>query len=65
MSYHTDPPYDEDVLYRRACEHVERTNRCSLIDLQRTFKIGFKTALRLIDRMEENGVVSPPPDSMN
>lgn len=64
-SYHSDPPYDEDALFRRACEHVERTQKCSVVDLQLTFRIGFNTATRLIERMMENGVVKAPPDKLN
>ena len=55
----------EDELFRRACEHVTRTGRCSVIDLQRTFKIGVMKAFRIIERMEENGVISVPEDKLN
>lgn len=55
----------EDELFRRACEHVTWTGRCSVIDLQRTFRIGVMKAFRLIEKMEQNGVISPPRDQLN
>lgn len=56
---------DEDVLYRRVCEHVERTRRCSVTDIQLSFRIGVQLAFRLIDRMVDNGVISAPPNRIN
>ena len=54
----------KDRLYREACAHVERSGRCSTSDLQRTFRLGYNRASRLVERMEREGFVSPPPGSI-
>lgn len=56
------PASDEDRLYPLVREHVTRTGRCSISNIQLTFQIGYNHATRLIERMEREGVVSPPPD---
>ncbi len=48
-----------DDLYRQAVEEVRRTGRASVSLLQRRLRIGYSRAARLIDEMEENGVVGP------
>lgn len=64
-SYHDDPPYDEEVLYRRACEWAVKHPSFSTWRLQLHFKIGYNLATRLLDRMVENGVISLPPGHLN
>jgi S-DNA-T family DNA segregation ATPase FtsK/SpoIIIE len=48
-----------DELYEQAVEMVRRLNRASVSLLQRRLRIGYTRAARLIDMMEERGVVGP------
>jgi S-DNA-T family DNA segregation ATPase FtsK/SpoIIIE len=50
----------EDTLYDEAVEMVRRLNKASVSLLQRRLRIGYTRAARLIDMMEERGVVGPP-----
>jgi DNA segregation ATPase FtsK/SpoIIIE-like protein len=56
---------DDDQLYRRACEYVVRGGRPSVSVLQRHFKVGFYQASRWIERMMENGIITPPRGSLH
>ena len=56
---------DEDVLFRRICEHVERTGLCSVSDIQLRIGIGVNLAFKMVERMIDNGVVPVPPDRLN
>ena len=49
-----------DELYEAALEVVRRTHRASTSSLQRALRIGYTRAARLIDQMEEQGIVGPP-----
>ncbi len=49
----------DDPLYQQAVEIVYQTKKASASYLQRRLRIGFTRAARLIDLMEENGVVGP------
>ncbi|NBG87619.1 DNA translocase FtsK [Isachenkonia alkalipeptolytica] len=49
----------EDALYRDARELVIEREQASVSMLQRKFKIGYNRAARLIDALEEGGVVGP------
>jgi S-DNA-T family DNA segregation ATPase FtsK/SpoIIIE len=49
----------EDDLYEEAVELVRRLNKASVSLLQRRLRIGYTRAARLIDLMEERGVVGP------
>ncbi len=49
-----------DELYEAALEVVRRTHRASTSSLQRALRIGYTRAARLIDQMEEEGIVGPP-----
>jgi len=49
----------EDELYEEAVEMVRRLNKASVSLLQRRLRIGYTRAARLIDRMEEEGIVGP------
>lgn len=51
---------EEDALYGEAVELVRRLNKASVSLLQRRLRIGYTRAARLIDMMEERGVVGPP-----
>ena len=49
----------DDELYNEAVEFVIETRRASISSVQRKFRIGYNRAARLIEAMEENGIVSP------
>lgn len=50
---------DEDELLADAVECVVRAEQASVSMLQRRFRIGYNRAARLIDLMEERGIVGP------
>ncbi|EKD92820.1 MAG: hypothetical protein ACD_28C00325G0006 [uncultured bacterium] len=50
---------DDDELYEQAVEVVTRTQKASATLLQRHLKVGYSRAARLIDMLEENGVIGP------
>jgi S-DNA-T family DNA segregation ATPase FtsK/SpoIIIE len=50
---------DSDSLYDEAVEFVTESGRASISSVQRKFRIGYNRAARLIEAMEEAGVVSP------
>lgn len=54
-----DDNEDEDEFYEEAREMVIKTGKASSSYLQRKFKIGYARAARLIDTLEERGVVGP------
>ncbi len=56
------PNPDEDELYQTAVEMVRRLEKASISLLQRRLRIGYTRAARLVDMMEERGVVGPPKD---
>lgn len=58
-------PIDDDVLYLRVCEWAVSKQTASIIRMQLHFKIGIYQALRMIDRMMDNGVIPPPPNKLN
>ena len=49
----------EDELYEQSVEMVRRLNKASVSLLQRRLRIGYTRAARLIDMMEERGIVGP------
>jgi S-DNA-T family DNA segregation ATPase FtsK/SpoIIIE len=49
----------EDELYEQAVDTVRRLNKASVSLLQRRLRIGYTRAARLIDAMEEQGIVGP------
>jgi S-DNA-T family DNA segregation ATPase FtsK/SpoIIIE len=49
----------EDAMYDEAVEMVRKLNKASVSLLQRRLRIGYTRAARLIDLMEERGVVGP------
>lgn len=54
-----DEPGDDDELYEEAREIVLQAGKASSSYLQRKLKVGYARAARLIDMLEERGVVSP------
>lgn len=49
---------DLDPLYDEAVQFVTQARRVSVSSVQRRFKIGFNRAARLVEQMEQEGVVS-------
>ena len=49
----------EEELYNRALEVVRMTRRASTSHLQRRMGIGYNHAARLIDLLEDRGVIGP------
>ena len=50
----------EDSQYRKACQLVFESQKASTSWLQRQLRVGYNSASRLIERMEEEGLVSSP-----
>ena len=51
--------YDEDPLYEQALDIVMQAGKASASYIQRKLKIGYNRAARLIEEMEERGIVGP------
>lgn len=56
----TQPDDSVDELYTDAVDTIVRAEQASVSMLQRRFRIGYNRAARLIDAMEERGIVGPP-----
>ncbi len=54
------PAKDEDPLLAEAIDLARRQGRGSISMLQRRLRIGYTRAARLIETMEERGIVGPP-----
>ena len=48
----------EDPLYNKAVEIVLKTQKASISAVQRKLKIGYNRSARLMEEMEENGIIS-------
>jgi S-DNA-T family DNA segregation ATPase FtsK/SpoIIIE len=55
-----DPQEELDPLFDEAVDLVRRQGRASISMLQRRLRIGYTRSARLIETMEEKGIVSPP-----
>ena len=51
---------DDNALYDRAVQIVTSSRRASISGVQRHLRIGYNRAARLIEQMEQEGVVTPP-----
>ena len=49
----------EDPLYDRAVGIVAQAGYCSISHIQRNLSVGYNKAAKLVDRMEQSGVVGP------
>lgn len=50
---------DEDPMLKKAVEIIRTTKRASTSNLQRKLSIGYNRAARIMDELEERGVVGP------
>ncbi len=50
---------NRDDMYRQAIDEVRNAGRASVSLLQRKLRIGYSRAARLIDQMEDDGIVGP------
>lgn len=51
---------EDDELLEQAVEVIRQTHRASTSSLQRRLRIGYTRAARLMDQLEEKGIVGPP-----
>jgi S-DNA-T family DNA segregation ATPase FtsK/SpoIIIE len=51
---------EDDDLVNQAIEVIRQTRRASTSALQRRLRIGYNRAARLMDQLEEKGVIGPP-----
>ena len=56
--YQSEDEYD-DPLYNEIVEFVITTGKASASLLQRRFKLGYNRAARIIDLLEERGIIGP------
>ena len=54
-----EPMDDDDPLYDQALEIVVQAGKASASYIQRKLKIGYNRAARLVEEMEERGIVGP------
>jgi S-DNA-T family DNA segregation ATPase FtsK/SpoIIIE len=54
-----DVEKDADPLFKEAVELVRREGRASITMLQRRLRIGYTRAARLVDSMEDKGIIGP------
>lgn len=50
----------DDPLYDQAVAVVANAGYCSISHVQRQLSVGYNKAAKLVERMEEEGVVGPP-----
>src|SRR5699024_117308 len=51
---------DLDPLFDQAVEFVVEKQRVSISGIQRQFRIGYNRAARIVEQMEDQGIVSEP-----
>lgn len=51
---------ERDELYEEVIEYARQTGEISISLIQRKFKIGYNRAARIMDLLEEDGLVGPP-----
>lgn len=58
-----DMPEEDEELLQQAIEVIRQTRRASTSSIQRRLRIGYTRAARIIDILEEKGMVGPPKGS--
>ena len=51
---------NKDELYQNIINYAETIGEISISSMQRKFKIGYNRAARIMDLLEEDGLVGPP-----
>jgi S-DNA-T family DNA segregation ATPase FtsK/SpoIIIE len=51
---------DDDPLLKQAIEIVRKEGKASITMLQRKLRIGYTRAARMVDELEDKGIISPP-----
>ena len=54
------PIEEGDPLLAEAIDLVRREGRASISMLQRRLRVGYSRAARMVDTMEEKGIIGPP-----
>ncbi|WP_341756556.1 MULTISPECIES: DNA translocase FtsK [unclassified Candidatus Tisiphia] len=55
-----DDSTNDEALYKRAVQIVQLERKVSISYIQRCLRIGYNRAATLVEKMEQNGVISPP-----
>ncbi|HEX9738094.1 MAG TPA: DNA translocase FtsK, partial [Candidatus Limnocylindria bacterium] len=55
----SDADADADPLLRQAIDVVRRSDKASASLLQRRLRVGYARAARILDQMEDRGIVAP------
>lgn len=50
---------DDEELYQQALDVLKSSKRASTSNIQRRLRIGYNRAARIIDLLEDNGIVGP------
>jgi S-DNA-T family DNA segregation ATPase FtsK/SpoIIIE len=53
-----NPEEEYDAVYDEALAFVTQTRKVSISSIQRKFRIGYNRAARVVEQLEQNGVVS-------
>ena len=51
---------EDDEIVEQAIEVIRQTKRASTSSLQRRLRIGYTRAARVMDLLEERGIIGPP-----
>ena len=51
---------EDEILINKSIDLIKSSNKASTSYLQRNFQIGYNKAARLMEALEQRGVVSPP-----
>jgi S-DNA-T family DNA segregation ATPase FtsK/SpoIIIE len=55
-----DDASSDESLYKRAVQIVQLERKVSISYIQRCLRIGYNRAATLVEKMEQNGIISPP-----